>query len=151
MARQLEIVIEIMAKGKEQCIVVLNGKKFGTLLGELLKMIKMAEEDKDKARKLFMQCDQMVDDLKERVTALSGYKQLADELEVELEITRQALECRTPEGLKDSIGVKITHSIEDMLEPVALVSSRGEAPQLTRADSIGDMLKDEDGVTVRKI
>jgi hypothetical protein len=80
MARQHEIVQELLAtEYMDVCIMILDDKKFGTLLGELLKLIKVAEEDKDKARELFMQCDQMVDDLREK------------------------LEKRTPEGLKHTL------------------------------------------------
>jgi hypothetical protein len=72
MARQHEIVQAIMAG---DCVRVLDGKKFGTLLGELLKIIKAAEEAK--------------------VTLM---RNVADTL-FELNKVRAALDRKTPEGL----------------------------------------------------
>ncbi len=37
--RQHEIVQEILETGKGQCILILDGKKLGTLLGELLSLL----------------------------------------------------------------------------------------------------------------
>lgn len=45
--RQMQIVDQIMKPGN--CVLILDGKEFGTLLGELLKMLTVAEEGQERA------------------------------------------------------------------------------------------------------
>lgn len=92
MARNHEIIQEIMKPGN--CIQILDGKKFGTLLGELLKMLQVADEKTAKFEALHTSQARHIARLTKR------------------------LEMRTPDGLRHNIG---------------------------------DMLKNEPGVTVVKV
>jgi len=79
MARQHEIIQAIMETGKKRCVWIEDGKKFGTLLGELLKMLTAADE---------------------RITVLMGVEQTLKEVREEVLKLRSELERKTPHGLR---------------------------------------------------
>ena len=89
----IEIVRQIMKPGN--CIVILDGKEFGTLLGKLLKMLRVAQDDLLHENDLFIVA-----------------RDRAETAERELTLVRAELYMRTPEGLKDALREKLRGSKE---------------------------------------
>lgn len=91
MARQHEIIEQIMKPGN--CVQILDGKEFGTLLGELLKMLTAAEEEDVRLR----------DTIASTQTDLEDVMMENKYLLKDLEGLKVALERRTPNGLKEKV------------------------------------------------
>ena len=88
MAKQHDLVVEIMTSN---CIKVLDGKKFGTALGEILKMLRVAEEELLHENDLFI-----------------AARQRAEAAESELRVVRAELDMRTPHGLREALHERIS-------------------------------------------
>ena len=88
-----EIVRQILRPGN--CITILDGKELGALLGELLKMLRVAQDNLLHENDLFIVA-----------------RDRAEVAESELKRVRAELDTRTPEGLKEKLRKKLRGSKE---------------------------------------